>query len=342
MPDEVRIWQVEKNDKLTEIDRSTLDLEERIEKWIMSDISVLSPDLLIIGEQVATAFGKYIDLLCINSSGDLVIVELKRDKTPRDVTAQTLDYASWIKDLSVEEIEAIASKHFNGTTLEAAFLSRFETDLPEVINEHHRMLVVASEIDGSTERIIRYLSETYGVDINAVRFQFYQAQDGREFLVRTFTVAPDEVEQNAKKSKGKRTVPTVEEMEQEAEKSGVGELFRCSKQTMAPYFRVTNRKTACAFHGRLPDGSSKVVFSLVPAQSSADGGLRYQLYSKRLAEYLGEAEDAILQHLPVGAEHYEYYPDAPPDLKGWAGYFKASSEIATIKTLFDKKALTGG
>src|ERR1035441_1455461 len=150
MPDEVRIWQVEKNDSLTAIDRSPLDLEKRIEKWIVSDISVLSPDLLIIGEQVATAFGKYIDLLCLNSSGDLVIVELKRDKTPRDVTAQTLDYASWIKDLSVEDIEAIASKYLKGTTLEAAFLSRFETDLPEVINEHHRMLVVASEIDGST------------------------------------------------------------------------------------------------------------------------------------------------------------------------------------------------
>ena len=85
-----------------------------------------------------------------------------------------------------------------------------------------------------------------------------------------------------------------------------------------------------------------MVFSLVPAQSSADGGLRYQLYSKRLAEYLGEAEDSILQHLPVGAEHYEFYPDAPPDLKGWAGYFKTNSEIATFKMLFDKKAATGG
>jgi hypothetical protein len=37
-------------------------------------------------------------------------------------------------------------------------------------------LVVASEIDDSTERIIHYLSETYGVDINAVRFQFFQAE----------------------------------------------------------------------------------------------------------------------------------------------------------------------
>ena len=46
MPDEVRIWQVEKNDSLTAIARSPLDLEKRIEKWIVSNISVLSPDLL--------------------------------------------------------------------------------------------------------------------------------------------------------------------------------------------------------------------------------------------------------------------------------------------------------
>ena len=59
------------------------------------------------------------------------------------------------------------------------------------------MRVVASEIDDSTERIIRYLAETYGVDINAVRFQFFQAPDGRQFLVRTFTVAPEVVEQGA-------------------------------------------------------------------------------------------------------------------------------------------------
>ena len=67
------------------------------------------------------------------------------------------------------------------------------------------MRVVASEIDDSTERIIRYLAETYGVDINAVRFQFFQAPDGRQFLVRTVTVAPEVVEQGAGAGRSKRT-----------------------------------------------------------------------------------------------------------------------------------------
>jgi hypothetical protein len=41
----------------------------------------------------------------------------------------------------------------------------------------------------------RSLAETYGVEINVVRSRFFQAPDGREFLVRTFTVAPEVVEQ---------------------------------------------------------------------------------------------------------------------------------------------------
>jgi hypothetical protein len=56
------------------------------------------------------------------------------------------------------------------------------------------MPVVASAIDDSTERIIRYLSETYGVDINAARFHFFKAADGRQLLVRTFTVALEQAE----------------------------------------------------------------------------------------------------------------------------------------------------
>ncbi|MCW5977603.1 MAG: DUF91 domain-containing protein [Bryobacteraceae bacterium] len=211
MSEEVRIWQVDKADALTEVKRSKLDLEARVERWLSRDISLLSSDLLVIGEQVATSSGAFIDLLCIDSAGSLVIVELKRDKTPREVTAQALDYASWVKDLGTEEIDAIAARRLKGTTLKAAFQAKFGADLPEVINEHHAMRIVASEIDDSTGRIIRYLAETYGVDINALRFQFFQAPDGREFLVRTFTVAPEVVEQTAGSGRGKRVRHTTQQ-----------------------------------------------------------------------------------------------------------------------------------
>lgn len=238
MADEVRVWQVTKDDKLTEIKASKLNREERIEKWITKDISVLEPDksgLLVIGEQVQTAFGKEIDLLCIDSEGDLVIVELKRDKTPREVTAQALDYASWVKDLGATEIENIAAGYLkNGKHLKDAFEETFGQEFPDVINGDHAIKVVASEIDDSTERIIRYLSEK-GIDINVVRFQMFQSEDGRELLVRTYTVPPDEAEQNT----GRRTKRTssyktleerIDECTNEAERAFLGERLEVPTQ----------------------------------------------------------------------------------------------------------------
>ena len=130
MPEEVRIWSITDGDKLTEIPSSSLNLEARIEDWLDRDISILDPDLLVIGRQVKTDFGGFIDLLCLDSAGDLVVVELKRDKTPREITAQILDYGSWAKDLSSEQITSIAEARLGAGGLEAEFKRRFEAPLP--------------------------------------------------------------------------------------------------------------------------------------------------------------------------------------------------------------------
>jgi RecB family endonuclease NucS len=111
MPQEVRLWCIGQNDQLLECTQGPLNFEARLEDWLVRDISILSDDLLVIGRQVETAFGGYIDLLCIDRAGDLVIVELKRDKTPREITAQTLDYASWVTDLSRDGISAISLRY---------------------------------------------------------------------------------------------------------------------------------------------------------------------------------------------------------------------------------------
>lgn len=338
MSDEVRLWDAS-GGQLREIGRSKLDLEQRIHDWI--DISVLDPELLVIGKEVQTAFGKSIDLLCMDSTGNLVIVELKRNMTPREVTAQALDYASWVKDLDRDQIQEIATEYFTKTgrneTLESAFRAHFNCDFPEVINEHHAMRIVASEIDDSTERIIRYLSETYGVDINAVRFHFFQGSDGRELLARTFTVAPQEAEVNIKKRPGKRLpAPSKEQMEKAASDAGVGDLYRKSRDVLSRYFSSGTTKTTLCFLAEFPNGSRKVVFSLVPGKSNAEQGLRYEAYSKRLAELLGTDEAGIKAHLPPVAVHWQYGPSAPPEMQGCAGYIKSEDDIQKIAGLLKR------
>lgn len=196
MPEEVKIWKIMEGDKLKEIRRTKLDLENRLECWLENDISIISNNLLIIGRQVRTEFGGEIDLLCLERNGDAVVVELKRDKTPRDVVAQVLDYGSWVSDLSNNKMSEIANAYLgdNGP-LEEAFKHKFNEEIPEVLNENHKLLIVASDMDSSSERIVRYLSNSYGVGINTVSFQYLKDDDGSEFVARVFLIALSQVEQ---------------------------------------------------------------------------------------------------------------------------------------------------
>jgi RecB family endonuclease NucS len=89
MTTEIRVWQIV-DGNLEPIDISMIQAGRRevddLEKWIKSHPSILGAGILIIGEQVPTKSG-FIDFLAIDDAGNLVIIELKRDKLPREVLA---------------------------------------------------------------------------------------------------------------------------------------------------------------------------------------------------------------------------------------------------------------
>lgn len=194
----MNLWKVN-NNKLEELPKSRLDTEERLENWIAQDVNIVGLDILLIGRQVGTFFGGRIDLLGIDSEGNLVILELKKDKTPRDVVAQALDYASWVKDLNYKQIEAIAGKYLKRSLVEE-FSERFQVDFPEEINKNHSIVIVASELDPSSERIVRYLADEHNLNINCIFFDFFK--DGsQELLGRSWLLDPEEVAEKTKSDK---------------------------------------------------------------------------------------------------------------------------------------------
>lgn len=194
---EMNLWQVE-DENLHRVRKVKLGSENRLENWLVEKPILLDPGILIIGRQVTTEFGGRIDLLGIDQSGDLVIIELKRDKTPREVVAQILDYASWVKDLSYDEINNVTHEYLD-QNLAVAFSKRFDTPLPEKINNNHRLLIVASELDESSERIVRYLAEEHKININVAFFTFFE-ENGQEYLGRAWLKNPKLV-QDAAESK---------------------------------------------------------------------------------------------------------------------------------------------
>ncbi len=176
-----------------------MDSESRLEATLVSDISILSPNLMVLGRQVPTGYGKFIDILAIDAEGNLSIVELKRDRTPREVVAQILDYASWVESLSYDEIAAIYAEKNNGKELEEGFAEVFEASPPDKLNQSHQLVIVASELDPSTERIINYLSDNYGVPVNAVFFRHFR-DDEKEYLTRSWLIDPQEAESKASRA----------------------------------------------------------------------------------------------------------------------------------------------
>ena len=77
MPTEIMLWRIE-DDTPKPVSQNKLDLESRLENWIRDDIGLVNDDLLVIGQQVPTDHTGEIDLLAMDSDGNLVILELKR------------------------------------------------------------------------------------------------------------------------------------------------------------------------------------------------------------------------------------------------------------------------
>jgi hypothetical protein len=196
---QIRLWKI--TDKgFVVLDRGSVEREKKLHDWLEEDISLISDDLLVIGREVQTDFNKSIDLLCLNRDGDVVIIELKRDRAPRDVLAQILEYASWVDDLPSDKILEVANEYLQkkGTDLEEAFQEKFGDELPESLNSSHKMLIVASELDAQTERVLNYLSKR-DIDINAVTFSYFR-DGGNEYLARTVLI-PESMKPNPEKPK---------------------------------------------------------------------------------------------------------------------------------------------
>ena len=171
-----------------------LNSEDRLEAWLADEIAILSDDLLLVGRQVTTAHGGRIDLLAINAEGSLSIIELKRDKTPRDIVAQVLDYASWIRRLDTPGVHEIAQAYWQakGSSFIEQFQRKFDVFPPEPLNASHSMIIVASALDPASQRIVEYLSQEHDIGINTAFFTIFS--DGeRQYLSADWLMDQEEV-----------------------------------------------------------------------------------------------------------------------------------------------------
>lgn len=191
------MWRID-GDQPRRLSASSLPSEATLENYLVLDPSLLGTRLLVIGRQVRTPHNKYLDLLAVDADGNLHVLELKRDKTPRDVVAQVLDYGSWVTTLTRDDVIDLANRHLEDS-FESAFEAVFRTAPPDELNVELQLSIVATDLDDSSERIVNYL-RGFGVPVNAVFFSYLDDGD-RRYLARSWLAEPEDEQRAPRSSK---------------------------------------------------------------------------------------------------------------------------------------------
>ena len=190
--------------KLVAAPPKNLELEKHLEDWLENSPRVLVQDsILWIGRQTSATDEDgtiYSDLFGVDSDGNLVIAELKKGRTPRDIVAQLLDYAAWADELSESQIHEVAEAYFEtrndfkGMTFSDAFRKVFElpeTDELPPLNRALRLFILAEEIPSRMARVCRFLRTSHGIDISCIDVSTFETESG-EVLVSTEAKVGDE------------------------------------------------------------------------------------------------------------------------------------------------------
>ena len=159
-------------------------LEDDIEDLLEKNIQILERDAFIIGRQVETGYGRWIDLVAIDKDANIIIIELKKAKAKYKVTGQIWHYFTWIKKQSYDEINDIAKKkHLQDYhSIDQKFNDYFKRS-PDKWNSHQKLIIVGEKIDEETKEIASTIKES-GENITCVELNAYRNPQGKIIVVR--------------------------------------------------------------------------------------------------------------------------------------------------------------
>ncbi|VAW38394.1 hypothetical protein MNBD_CHLOROFLEXI01-3305 [hydrothermal vent metagenome] len=159
--------------------RERFDLQE----WIEKTPSVLDDDLLVIGKELVLPSGIRLDLLAVDRQANLVVIELKRDSSGRDVEWQSIKYASYCSNFLADELFEHYATYLGEDADDArdSIESFIETELNE-LNNNQRIILVAQNFHSDVVSAVLWLRD-YGLEIKCVRLRPFVDQHDTLFIV---------------------------------------------------------------------------------------------------------------------------------------------------------------
>ena len=171
-----------------EADFKTHNIFERrhIEKWVENYPELLGEPLLV----VATEYDKFdktserLDILAIDKDGNLVVIELKRDDSGRNVDLQAIKYAAYCSTMRLSNLAELYKTRLErtGTTISVEnarekLLEFIENDEFEELSEKPRVILVSRQFRPEITASVLWLRK-FGMDISCVRLSPYDIGGG--------------------------------------------------------------------------------------------------------------------------------------------------------------------
>jgi hypothetical protein len=188
------IYQVTPNElkALSETSFSAESIMERkdIQRLLREQISVLDQRLMLIAEEFGDWLdsSRRIDLLCIDSDANLVVIELKRTDDGGHMELQALRYAAMVSAMTFEQLVETFARYKSKAQpdLVAAkaaimnFLGWDEIDEEQFAQDTH-IVLAAADFSKELTTCVMWLIER-GINVRCVRMKPYRMSDGTVLL----------------------------------------------------------------------------------------------------------------------------------------------------------------
>ena len=182
------------NNKIQKIERTTFalqNLKERadLQNMLKAQIEIIAPEVLIVAEE----FGEWedsrrrIDLLGIDKSANLVVIELKRTEDGGHMELQSIRYAAMISTLTFEKLVPIYENYLNKNHQQETdakvnlleFLDWNEIDEDNFAQEI-RILLISGDFKDELITSVMWLNN-FDLNIECIRMHPY-SNNGETFL----------------------------------------------------------------------------------------------------------------------------------------------------------------
>jgi hypothetical protein len=183
--------------------------EADLQGWIIADPSIIDDELLIIIAEYGGFEGlrDRLDLLALDPSGTVVLIELKRDRADATTDLQALKYASYCATLTARDLQEEYQRFWGDrgeTPLSiAAVRDVFEEHLTGVetavddegdwlrfpIDDRPRVLLVAGSFGTEVTSPVVWLQQEFEIDLRCIRVDTYILEAGA-FALDTRQILP--------------------------------------------------------------------------------------------------------------------------------------------------------